>query len=508
ITTAEHLTRTLDERGSDAQTAAYLLDALANMKARVPLERLMRFWDVPMLRRSLYSVLGLTLDPGAIPLLIDGAAHGSKRNRAVAIIALARLLEHTSRREEIGERLRVNGTARESIINALEDESDDVVAAAVVLAATLNTPSVAPKLLDAVACRTIVETGMETVTGLGGEVVTHLIGEIYRVGIESRVLFLEAIEFLGDVQHVPDLLEIASHSETRTAEAAVRAIGRIGGAIAVSGLMELARKSSAELEMQVAHAIAEIGRRHPEPTAAAMVEAIDGGDVRAAWLTVLGAVGRPSDAELVRRSLNHRDSPVRIAGYDAANLFGESFPVDSLIFGLTDESSTVRGRAARALGNHRSQAAVDALLAAAKDRDSQVVAEALRSLGAVGGPKVLATLRAAVASKESVVALAALQALFRLNPPELREWLKPAFEHFDPEVVREAVSVTVRLSEADALPFLLPALEHRFWTVRRASADALAAREARVPVALLEARLQDESEALVVASLRRLEASS
>ncbi len=502
---AEELLAALNELDGEPQTIVYLLDALAKTGHSVELDRLRALWRNPALHRSLYPVLALTGDAEACELLLAGVVSPSRGNRAVAIRSLAQIAVDAECVDVLGREIRSSPRVRESLLDALQHDDETVVSAAVVLLGAMGLPEVAPAILDACSTRTNIELAMETVCALpSAEVVDRLSTELYRVGIESRVLFLETIELIGAPEHVSDLLEIALQSEPRTAEAAVRAVGRIADSAAVEGLINLgARTSSADLLRVIAHAMAEIGRRSPEKVGDRLRQLLDDSELESPWLIALGALARDEDIGILQRAVRDSDSEVRAAAFDAATNFGERFPEEAFILGLTDESPAVRVAAARGLGNYRSQEAVDALLAVLKDPDPWVAAEALRSLGAVGGPKVIATLETAVHSSDSLTVLAAMSALFRLNPPELGEILKPVLRHPDPEVVREVVSVSVRLPERDAEELLTGLLEHRFWVVRRASVDALLGRGIAPTEEQLSRRLGAEEHPLVLASLRR-----
>lgn len=502
---AEELLAALDRFDGDAQSTVYLLDALAATGHSVALDRLRGFWRNPALHRSLYPVLALTRNPDACELLLEGVVSASRGNRAVAIRSLARIAVDAECLEDMGGEIRVSRRVTEALVDALGADDEAVVSAAVVLLGATGLPEFAPAILDACATRTNIELAVATVRELGPAVVNPLLGELYRVGIESRVLFLEAVELLGSQEHVHELLDIALQSEARTAEAAVRAVGRIGDPSSVEGLVNLARSTAeSDLPGVIAHALAEIGRRSPDRVAAHLRRLSDAGELEAPWLIALGALGRDEDIAVLQSAVHHSRAEVRRAALDAATSFGERFPEETFILGLTDESPEARRAAARGLGNYHSQRAVDALLAVVRDPDPWVAAEALRSLGAVGGPRVIATLRAAVQGTDSLLVLAGLTALFRLNPPELGELLSPVLSHADPEVVREAVAVSVRLPEAEAAALLTTLIEHRFWTVRRASADALVSRGISPPEELLSRRLDEEGHPLVLASLRRL----
>jgi HEAT repeat protein len=334
-------------------------------------------------------------------------------------------------------------------------------------------------------------------------VVPRLLAAYDAGDIESRLLYLEVIESIGEPSIVRRLLDIAFGLEPRTAEAAVRALAKVGAADAVRPLIELIRRSEPELGRQAALALASIGLRAPDAVASRLREVMAGGDLRPAWVSVLGVLGRGDDAAVVRNACHDRDPEVRRAAIEAlASFEGES--EEPLIMALADENLRVRAAAARALGAFRSERVVDVLLVAARDSDPWVVAEALRSLGSVGGPRAGLTLATAAGASSSPIAIAALQSLFRLNPSSLAEAVSRAMSHVDPEVVREALVTSMRLPVEAALPLLREALKHRFWHVRLAAAETVAKRGISLPQEEVRDRVQQENEPLVREALARL----
>ncbi len=493
---------------NDLQAAVYVLEALARAGARVPLVELQWFVANPSLARSLYPVLGNTADPRVVPILLEAIASAPEGNRHAAILALDILVHDTSAHEELGAMLHKHHRAHERLLASLDAESDAVVASTIVLLATMNDPSLAPRFLAAAACRTIVETAVNAVLDLGRSVTKHLLREIDRVGVEARVLYLETLESLADPAAVNDLLELAHGPEMRSAEAAMRALGAFGDVSVVEPLVELGRGDDPDLARQAVFALIAIALRHADEVARAVRRLVDAGDWRAGWLTVLGAVGREHDIDVLVSGARHTDAEVRRAAIDAAATFADRFPRQTLVFALADENEDVRAAAARALASYKGDEVVSALIAACTDPSVQVVASALRALGTVGGPRAVQTLSRAVAATSSPIAIAALQSLFVLAPPELEDAIRVGVRHLDPEVVREAIDATLRLPAATARPHLVTALSHHSWNVRRAAAESLVNRALSLPLDVLSERLLSETEPLVRDELERLSRSS
>lgn len=502
---AARLLEALDQAVSDPQTAAYVLDALARVNSSVSFDRLRPYLEQPVLKRSVYRLLGRSGDDEAASVLVAGITQGSRGNRAAALCALAQLMSDVNASPLSTQEVAESVAFAESLVAFLEDDdaSDEVVAAASRAAAVCGHCELAPVILCGCSRRSNLKVGVEAVLKLGPKAVPHLLEALPRVDVESRILFLESIELLGDESHALEIFDRVLPGEKRTVEAALRAVGRIGGQEAIAPLLAWVDRLDLDVEFQIASALLDLGRRFPEAVRSRARQCIADGDIRARWLNVLGALGDCEDILTLRWAANHKQASVRQAALDASALVGEGFPTDVVILALTDEAAPVRRAAARALGNKSDEQTLEALLGASHDTDPAVSAEALRSLGAVGGDCAVARLEESLMSDESLRVLAALKALFLLNPPGLARMIGPVFAHRDPEVVREAVETSGRLCEEKARPLLLRCVEHPSWSVRRASLDMLLNRGIAIPDDILARRFEEESEPFVRESLER-----
>lgn len=499
------LRRRLADASTDLMERAYLLDALARSRTRLPFEDLEPLTAVPALARQAYALLGLSEDPRAGPLLVAGIEAPAAQTSAVAARSLVSLLPTLGAAEYEALRCLLQaGSRRQRLEALLGDPDDEVAAAAVRLLGVVGDSASAAPILRASACRPVVELATTVVASMGPTVIGPLLEAFDAEDIESRVLFLEVVEAVGDPGVVPRLFEIASGPDTRSAETALRVAGVLGRPDAIEPLIEAARRAGPDLARIAGMALAELGSRHPEEVAAAVREALDSGDARPEWVVVLGMLGRDEEIDHVAEAAHHRDADVRCAALEAAAAFGSTFPEEAVAYALTDEHPMVRVAAAKALGAYRSERAVDTLLAAAQDPDPWVVAEVIRSLGATNLPRVADTVMAAAGSASSPIAIAALQSLFRLNPPGLADAVRRALRHADAEVVREAVALSLRLPDDAAREVLAECLGHRAWNVRIAAAESLLSRKLGLPASLVEDRLAAESEPLVQEALERL----
>ncbi|MBI5507675.1 MAG: HEAT repeat domain-containing protein [Deltaproteobacteria bacterium] len=504
--TIELLRARLRVGGVDLLQRVYLLDALGRLGARLPWAELSPWVEQAPLARALLPLLGASGDRRAAAVLIEYLERGATVSRQIAVVSFAALIDSLGAAERaavVAEMVARPGRLP-AVLKLLQSNDDKVVAAAARIAALFDDPGAAPKILEACAQGTTADAGLRAVLSLGPKVVAPLLAAIDAVDIEARVLFLEAVEILGDAGVVPTLLELAAGPETRATETAVRVVGSLGGVESIEALLGLAKSGDKEIRQAAVMALVAIGGRHLEIVAERLRRLVAGGEVLPGWITALGALGRDRDRELVIGAVHHGDPDVRQAAIEAALAYGRDFPEEILAFSLSDEQPRVRSSAARALAAFPTSSAARALFAATKDPDDFVVAEALRGLGRSSTPEAVGALREGALSSSSPIAIAAIHSLVRLNPPGLASVAARAVQHADPEVAHEAVELALRMSASEASEFLTGCLSHRFWVVRSAAAEALLTRRIRVPAARLEECLQREPEAMIRTALQRL----
>ncbi|MEK7705903.1 MAG: HEAT repeat domain-containing protein, partial [Myxococcota bacterium] len=493
------LRRCLAGLHGDVLQTAYLLAALGVAGARLSLEELRPYLQQPSFAREVYVLLAHSGEAGAAPILRAGLSGASRGNRAAAVKALATLersLGADTRADFLGE-LRRDATAVAALERALEDDDDTTASSAVYLLGLLRDPARAPMLLHACACRPFVEVGIQAVTAVGAAVVAPLLDAVERVDVESRVLYLEVLESVGDPRVIDTLAPMLPTFDIRSAEAAVRLIGGLGGPGVTQSLLDLADGAERELWRPISLALANLGMRHGETIAADVAATLQARGREPVLLLALGELGRAADIVTLEAASHDQSADVRRAAIEAALPMGERFPEETLILALADEHPAVRGAAARALGAHRSARSRAALIGGAHDGEPWVAAEAVRALGAVGGDEVVATLFDAAGRTSSVIAISALQSLLRCNPAGVEAAVRTGLRHADPEVAREALELTLRLEAPVARELLLGGLQHRFWEIRRAAAELLSSRQLVVEASLVHQRLAQENEPLV-----------
>ncbi|HET6346543.1 MAG TPA: HEAT repeat domain-containing protein [Myxococcota bacterium] len=508
IVTAE-LTRRLAEKPDDLQYAVYVLDALGRCRACLPVASLLPWLGQKQLARFVYPLLGLCQDVAALAPLVQAVVTGSRGVRRMAMPALVTLWRSLDARADatVSALLGQHPNAVDVLVDSLGDE-DGIAEAAVRLLSLCNATAHAAKVLDMCAARGMAQVGIESMSRLGPAVVVPLIEAMETTDVQAQLLFLDVIESVGDASAVPALLRICYSAHPHLAAAAVRAVGKLAGADVVGPLMQVVRtRDEAELSRQAVFALARIGERHPDVVASHMRRALEVGDVQPAWLSVLGSVRRSQDIDVLVASCKHMNPEVRRAAVEAAQRFGSQIPETCMLEALRDEHPRVRVAAARALSTYGSEASLQALLGVMTDLDPWVVAEAARSLGAVGGRKATHVLHLAASSSSAPIAIAALQSLARLGSDGLESTVRRALQHAEVEVVREALAGAVRIGGKLAQEALEGALSHRSWDVRWAAAEALLDTRLPVPLNVINAASERETEPLVRERLERLRTS-
>ena len=225
----------------------------------------------------------------------------------------------------------------------------------------------------------------------------------------------------------------------------------------------------------------------------------------AVWLSVLGALRRSKDLDVVVDGVRSSNPKIRKAALGASLSYGGSFPEEVLLEALNDAVATVRAAAAKALGAFSTDQALVALRQAMEDEDPWVVSEVVEALGRSGAHLVVDELFKMVDHESPAVAISSLQALARLCPLGVERIIDLALQHEDSEVVVEAMNVLRCLSRDEAGARLLEAMEHLSWDVRLAAAEMAQRRRIVIKRETLSRLLSHEREVIVRAAFEELE---
>jgi HEAT repeat protein len=222
-----------------------------------------------------------------------------------------------------------------------------------------------------------------------------------------------ALGAIGDATAVPGLLAALDDADAEVRRAAVEALGEIGDAAAVPGL--LAALGDAD-EVREGLRLRRWGRsamRQPCRAAGSAARCVVVGACGNGG--ALGEIGDQAAVPGLLRALGDAEWEVRWAAAKALGWIGDAVAVPGLLAALRDANAYVRQAAAKALGQIGDAAAVPGLLAALRDADAGVRQAAAAALGEIGAPAVPGLL-AALGDADADVRRAAAKALRNLLP--------------------------------------------------------------------------------------------
>jgi HEAT repeat protein len=336
-----------------------------------------------------------------------------------------------------------------------------------------------------------------------------------QVGYSVRESAVEALGRIGDAEAVPGLLEALHDADADVRWAAAAALERIGDAAAVPGLLEALHDADADVRWAAAAALERIGDAAAVPGLLAALRDANAG-VRRAAAEMLGQIGDAAAVPGLLHALRDAEARVRKAAAKALGQIGDATAVPGLLHALGDTAWLVRAaaaealgrigapavpgllqalgdadadvrRAAAALGEIGDAAAVPGLLAALGDADEDVREAAAAALGQIGDAAAVPGLLAALRDAYGWVRWAAAKALGEIGAPAV-PGLLAALGDADADVRRAAAWALGQIGDATAVPGLLHALGDANADVRKEAARALGQiGDAAVALGLLQA---------------------
>ncbi len=501
------LVRRASEAQGDKQLLNYLVGALGTCKAEVEFSILEKWAQERSIVRLVGPLLGLSGDPRAFGLLAGQMTDGSRSIRTGALKGIRHAMDVYAPLDlaDLKKELFDSEGVLERIREALGDKDPIIAEYAFDILVMIGDPEFASDILRAGTGETWEPRAVEAVVNMGPQVVEPLMREFSTTRASARVLFLEVLELLGDDSVIPTLVRTAHGGDSRAAEAAIHALARIGGATEVDIIVELIMNGESDLKQPATLALSAIGKRHPQRVADQVRLMIERKGQNAVWLSVLGALRRSKDLDVVVNGVRSANPKIRKAALGASLSYGGSFPEEVLLEALNDAVAQVRAAAARALGAFSTDQALTALQEAMEDEDPWVVSEVVEALGRSGSHLVVEELFRMVEHHSPAVVIATLQALARLCPLGIEKIIDTGLAHSDSEVVVEAMNVLRCLSRDEAGERLLAAMKHGSWDVRLAAAEMAQRRRIVISKKVYDELLKTEREVIVRAAFEELE---
>ena len=449
------------------------LESLATLRHPPPLPELVRLLGKPTLKRSAYRVLGLIPQVAATELVCRGLGAESRSTREAALVALgtqAGLAEPSLRPEmEAAVRLALKRLPEAVgwVASALESEDIELKAGALVAAAALREPQLAPLVAEVAQEERLMPEVIRTLAHFGPETGRELLACMDRLSFPAREAAGHVLVELVDATFVPELVQMLDWGEVDLKAVAVQALGRTSSLEAVEPLAQLL--SHPELAGPAARALVTLAANFPRQVAQALESALERG-AEPVVLSALVRVGGTAMLSLVRRTAREASVPLRATAVEVLAAVDPAGGLELARQSLTDESPRVRTAAVRVLGQVGNGSMAGLLKQALADETLEVRLAALDAVGECGAMERVADLEALVPHPDGAIAWRALQALARLGA--LRdEVLRRAVSHGDHEVVKAALLAGAASAEGVSLAVGL--LGHASWDVRAAAARVL-----------------------------------
>ena len=442
-------------------------------------------------------------------------------------------------------------SASTEVVRLLDDREDGVRIAAAEASGKLGARDAVPKLRKMLA----------------GQVAVHAVRALVRIGSREAARDLLALLESGSMpglqyelvsalialdarELAPDLVRMMSSKDDRTREAAVRALGTLGGRDCVAGLVTaladcplVANAAMGSLiSLRAVEGIPDLvkmlGSRNANQRALAtnvlmtLHEAIppliaslksDSAELRGTAAGILSVLGAPESA--ADALMQDPDAGVRVQAARAAGRLRLNAAAPRLVKMLADENEAVVIAAAGALGEMGAKESIPELAALLKKSDLQLrssVVDSLGLLGAVdtagaiadcagdedesvresvagalgrlGGKAAPATLAKLLDDKESYVRLRAAQALGRLGDPAAAEALLARMDDEETEVARDAIRALTAIGAKKSAGAIAAKFKGDDSDVRKAAIYAVAALGDGEAVAELVKMLRDEDD--------------
>jgi HEAT repeat protein len=489
------------------------LEGLNRLGATVAREIVEPLLHTTTLRAPALEALGRTGERGVLTPIAEALGDTARTTREAGIRALAELYRRLDAvgRDTVAAELSLHTAAFPSLTTALLEGTLGTQRDAALLLGVLRRPEAARPLLLALADRDLREAAMQALQLIGAAAAETLAAVAPDLESDLRADVYALLPRLGpaasDTRVQGHLAEALDDDATEAAAAAAAALGDVGTREALAPLLRALLR-----EDMVAHAAADalgrLGARHYDEVRVLVSSRGLNGPDAPHLCRVLGALGRPDDAHVLRHALGADSPSVRSAAADALAQLASSADIDeALRFALADESPEVRAAAARALGAHASSDAAEPLARAAVEGEPLVRAAAAKALGLVAErhPVARPLLRRVVDARDPAATVPALEALARLDQREDDARLRGALDSTDAETVKAAARALgnrVAGAPPDVNRAAVAALERALidtrWDVRRAAATALAAHGA---TAALHARRAHEHDPLVLQAI-------
>jgi HEAT repeat protein len=279
---------------------------------------------------------------------------------------------------------------------------------------------------------------------------------------------------LASIGELPPLVGALGAPNDRLAQVAVRALGQIGGDLAVGPLIEALEHQSPKVRKLAAHSLGTIN--FPEALPALLRALGDDDDdtkAQAAW-----ALGRLSDAgtiPVLGTLLGHTHDQVRNQAMEALLAIGGPVVRKLFIEGLGGQAPAKRELCAQGLGRLGAGEGMGSLAGLLDDPYPSVRRQVVIALMVSGDRRALGFLESVLKDPDATVRRSLVESIARINPSGGQALLVKALGDAEPDIRLEAVEGLGRAGAVEAVDSLLDLLDSPESTLKVSAAKALGA---------------------------------
>ncbi|KMY69185.1 hypothetical protein AAU61_06725 [Desulfocarbo indianensis] len=462
--------------GDEEWVAFAVIEALAHIGEPAAVEPLIACLrdGSEILRVAVAEALGRFRDPKALPPVLEAMRRSEGPLLQHLLSALLKSANPTMLK---GMDKQLRERACLGLIDALNDPSEQVVADALLGLAVLGDGSSVYSILD-----------------------------LARKEPNEQILELIVLA-LGSIGELAPLVGAVDDPSPRLAEAAVRALGQIGGEAAVDPLIKALRHPAKAVRHLATRNLGVVGSRRA--LAALLVALGDSDDdikIHAAW--ALGRLGDAGTVPTLGVLLGHQKEPVRYQALEALLAINGQAVRKVFIDGLDSRSPFRREMCAKGLGRMGAGEGMGAVAHLFNDSYPSVRREAALALLASGDRRSMTFLEMVVHDPDAAVRQALVKALAQSRPAGGLRLLVKALQDPDPAIRLKAVEGLGRAGANEAVEPLLELLDNKDSRLKVSAAKALGAigdPRASTPLIELLADANPTVRAAAAAAIQKIE---
>ncbi len=483
-----------------------ILQALTRIGKDVPTAKLVPYLGDRLLRKALFDCFGRVGGQEVLPCLVEGLLDPMRPVREAAVQALFVLAVD---KQDLAAALTAETDSTqiaEYLETLLSQESSYLREAALFLYGFVARKRDLRGLLACLAEENLRSQVLATFAELGEDAYAQLVTSQGQSDPETRLYLLFVGAELGFATALPLALGEYQNPDLAFRFAAVRALGVLGTVAQLELLLPLLDDDAPEIRDAAVDAVAAMGGQQSAAVLEKIAPLLHDQDMekRKRVIRIMGRIDAVAIEGYLLQGLKDSSSLVRCEAVKSLQGSQGDAVVSGLTLALTDESAKVRRLAVSALGCCPQNTVLQALKLASSDPDIWVRAEVMRTLGLFPCDAVGDILLQGIDDPVGLVAIAALETAVKVWPQNQQKLLKRALIHQDSEVIKVALRLLACADDPEwATACVASLLDHSQADVRTEAAQALGCCGSDLAVNILQQRLVNETEEVVVQALQQ-----